>query len=160
MYSHPQGLPASFLPVLTFRPHRQNIFILSQFLHIIQGTHKSSLVHVHSYMFIHTLQDTAREAIPFCAPAVYSLSRFSDILTVWADTFCPYNVIGVNTGIHRLQQPSTKSICETFLSCRFFADTSSLSINASDSTCNKMKNLELWLWNYPLKYYDQTRICL
>ena len=158
MCSHPQGQPASFLPVLTFRPHRQNIFILSQFLHIIQGTHKSSLVHVYSYMFIHTLQDTAREAIPFCAPAVYSLFRSQIFSRVWADTFCPY--IGVNTGIHHLQQPSTKSIRETSLSCRFLADTSSLNINASDSTGNKMKNLELWLWNYPLKYYDQTRICL
>ena len=108
--------------------------------------------------FIHTLQDTAREAIPFCAPAVYSLFRSQIFSRVWADTFCPY--IGVNTGIHHLQQPSTKSIRETSLSCRFLADTSSLNINASDSTGNKMKNLELWLWNYPLKYYDQTRICL
>lgn len=38
-------------------------------------TFTSSLVHVYSYLFIHTLQDTAREAIPFCAPAVYSLFR-------------------------------------------------------------------------------------
>ena len=103
--------------------------------------HTCLFILVYSYMFIHTLQDTAREAIPFCAPAVYSLFIAQIFSRVRADTFSPF--IGVNTGIHHLQQPSTKSIRETSLSCRFLADTSSLNINASDSTGNKMKNLEL-----------------
>ncbi len=60
--------------------------------------------------FIHTLQDTAREAIPFCAPAVYSLFG-SQISHVCELTLLP--PIGVNCGIRCLQQPSTKSICET-----------------------------------------------
>lgn len=95
---------------------------------------------IHTCLFIHCRIQPERQsrfALLQCIPFLDLRYSHGCELTL----FCPY--IGVNTGIHRLQQPSTKSIRETFLSCRFLADTSSLNINASDSTGNKMKNLEL-----------------
>lgn len=95
---------------------------------------------IHTCLFIHCRIQPERQsrfALLQCIPFLDLRSSHGCELTL----FCPY--IGVNTGIHHLQQPSTKSIRETSRSCRFLADTSSLNINASDSTGNKMQNLEL-----------------